>query len=120
MRENEFEKRVQQKMEGFDLSPSPELWEEVERRIRKEKKRRFVFWWLLLFTGLGGGAIALLLDTNNKKTTGIAVNSKVNNTDTPVRVSSPGPGGSLNNTNEKAKENTTPLLNEDEKIVVRN
>jgi hypothetical protein len=39
---NEFEKQVQQKMDELQLRPSTEVWEEVEKRIRKEKKRRWL------------------------------------------------------------------------------
>ena len=76
MRENEFEKQVQQKMDDYNLSPSAEVWIEVERRIRKEKKRRFIFWWFIFFGLLaGGGAAGLwLMNSNKKKKSGIATN----------------------------------------------
>ena len=80
MRENEFEKRVQEKMGDFKLRPSEEVWIEVERRIRKEKKRRFIFWWPLLFLLTGGGITAGILFTNKKEKTGnITVNSPTGN-----------------------------------------
>jgi hypothetical protein len=59
MWENEFEKKVHQKMEEFKLRPDPAVWEQVKERIHKERKRRFIFWWflvpLLLAGGIGGG-----------------------------------------------------------------
>ena len=48
MRENEFEKRVQQQMEEFKLRPSDAVWEKVEEELRKKKKRRVVFFIFLL------------------------------------------------------------------------
>jgi hypothetical protein len=68
MRENEFEKQVQQKMDDFNIRPSAEVWTAVERRIRKEKKRRFIFWWPLLFVLVAGGigTTVLLINNNNK------------------------------------------------------
>src|SRR5262245_5483465 len=48
MRENEFEKRVQQQLEEFRLRPSGAVWEKVEEGIRKKKKRRVVFFIFLL------------------------------------------------------------------------
>ena len=39
MQENEFEKRVQKKMEEFRLRPSDVVWERVEEELRKKKKR---------------------------------------------------------------------------------
>lgn len=50
MRENEFEKAVNQTLGEFRVSPSAGVWDEVERRIRKRKKRRILIFWFL-FTG---------------------------------------------------------------------
>jgi hypothetical protein len=64
---NEFEKKLQQRMEELKLAPSDEVWKEVEHRIRKEKKKRRAFFWLpLLFLILGGGLAATILLTNNR------------------------------------------------------
>ncbi|MEQ1678114.1 MAG: hypothetical protein ABL876_15510, partial [Chitinophagaceae bacterium] len=71
MRENEFEKQVQQKMEELKIRPSDEVWMDVERRIRKEKKRRFIFWLPLLFLLLAGG-IGTAIWLGQKKEKGIA------------------------------------------------
>ena len=58
MRDNEFEKGVQEKMEEFRLPPSAPVWMEVERRIRERKRRRILIFWFclagLLTAGLGG------------------------------------------------------------------
>ncbi len=67
MRDNAFDKGVQDKMEEFRLSPSAPVWPEVERRIRERKKRRILIFWFCL-AGLlltGGGAWWML----NEKTT---------------------------------------------------
>ncbi|MBL7748952.1 MAG: hypothetical protein JNM19_16050, partial [Chitinophagaceae bacterium] len=69
MRENEFEKQVKEKMDDFHLRPSPEVWADVERRIRKEKKRRIIFWWPLLFILLAGGIGAGIWFINKKERT---------------------------------------------------
>ena len=84
MRENEFEKRVHQKMEELNLHPSPEVWEEVERRIRKEKKRRFIFWWPLLFLTLGGGVAAGIWMTNKKEPAATSSTGKSNTKNTQI------------------------------------
>src|SRR5258708_5254010 len=66
MPENEFEKKVQQRMEELEFTPSGEVWKEVEYRIRKEKKkRRFFFWLPLLSLALGGGITAAIWLINN-------------------------------------------------------
>ena len=58
MRDNEFDKGVQEKMGEFRLQPSTPVWLEVERRIRERKRRRILFFWLcmtgLVLAGLGG------------------------------------------------------------------
>lgn len=57
MRDNAFDKGVQDKMEEFRLTPSAPVWPEVERRIRERKKRRILIFWFclagLLLTGAG-------------------------------------------------------------------
>jgi hypothetical protein len=73
MPENNFERRVQQKMEEFKLPPSDLVWLEVERRIRKEKRRRFIFWWFLLAILLAGGiGTSVWLGNKNEKKPGSA------------------------------------------------
>jgi Outer membrane protein beta-barrel domain len=68
MRENEFEKQVQQKMKEFDLRPSEEVWMEVEGRIRKEKKRRWIiFWWMLPLLLAGSGVAVYLVNKGSEK-----------------------------------------------------
>jgi hypothetical protein len=47
MRENEFEKQVQQKMDEFQLEPSASVWQKVEEEIRKKKRRRIIFFFIL-------------------------------------------------------------------------
>ncbi len=69
MPENNFEKRVQQKMEELKLSPSAEVWEEVEKRIRKEKKRRRIIFWFFLFGALLVGGTGWWIIEENKKQT---------------------------------------------------
>ena len=58
MRDNAFDKGVQEKMEEFRISPSATVWPEVERRIRERKRRRILIFWFclasLLLTGAGG------------------------------------------------------------------
>src|SRR5688572_16358608 len=63
---NEFEKQVQQKLNELQLRPTPAVWTEVEKQIRKEKKRRriIIFWWLLPVLLTGG--IATWYFTNNQ------------------------------------------------------
>ncbi len=57
MHNNEFEKRVEHKLEELKFAPSDAVWQKVEVQIRERKRRRrFFFWWLpaiVLCTGTG-------------------------------------------------------------------
>jgi hypothetical protein len=55
MPESEFDKQVQQELEGLKLRPSTAVWENVEKELRRKKRRRYiVFFWLLAGLGLLG------------------------------------------------------------------
>jgi len=53
MHDSEFEKRVQQKMEELEFSPSPSVWKNVEEELEKEKERKRPLSWFLLFAVIG-------------------------------------------------------------------
>jgi hypothetical protein len=66
MPDNNFEKRLQEQMEGFRLQPSEQVWSEVELRIRKKKdRRRIIFWWLVPALLTGGGIFTAVKFLNN-------------------------------------------------------
>lgn len=48
MPESEFEKQVQQELEQLKLRPTAEVWQNVEKELRKKKRRRVVFFIFLL------------------------------------------------------------------------
>ena len=75
MREDEFEKRVREKMEQLGFVPSESVWTGVDRGINKEKKRRMPLFWLFFVSGLllAGGSYYIIA---NKNTTGIIPNKK--------------------------------------------
>jgi hypothetical protein len=64
---NEFEKQVQQKMDELQLRPSGEVWEEVEKHIRKDKKRRRVIFWFFIFSAMLAGGSAWWLASGHKE-----------------------------------------------------
>jgi len=116
MLENEFEKRVQQKMEDFNLHPSEDVWTEVERRIRKEKKRRILAWWPLFFL-LGGGGIAagILLTNKKEKNETITANNKTESSIKPsskkITVTEPVSNSeSIDNSDTATSENTITII----------
>lgn len=79
---NEFEQQVQQKMTELQLRPSAEVWEEVERRIRKEKKRRRIIFWFFIFGALFLGGTGWWI--TNLKYEGTANNLTINTNNKPV------------------------------------
>ncbi|MBL0359357.1 MAG: hypothetical protein IPP72_21955 [Chitinophagaceae bacterium] len=64
MQENEFEKKLQQKMEVLQLQPADEVWQKIQIVVAKskERKRRFAFFFLLCLLLTGG---LLLTDTSS-------------------------------------------------------
>lgn len=61
-KENEFERLLKEKADRFEMKPAPEVWEQVQDAIQKDRRRRFG-WWLmaaLLFSVLGTGAFFML------------------------------------------------------------
>lgn len=68
--QNNFEKDVQQKMDGLKLTPSDAVWERVEVEIAvAKKKRRGLIWFLLAGTLLlGGGWWAMTLFRHSPET----------------------------------------------------
>lgn len=83
MRDNAFDKGVQDKMEEFRLTPSAPVWPEVERRIRERKRRRILIFWFCLAGLLLTGAGAWWLLNEKSATTSIPVAEKSTGTVQP-------------------------------------
>ncbi len=63
--QEEFEKKIQERMHTFGIQPSHQVWDEIDAVLSKKKHRRiFIGWWILLglIIGSGGG---LLYEKNN-------------------------------------------------------
>jgi len=74
MQADEFEKNIQNKMEGFGLVPNGEVWKQVSIKIEKDKKKRkVVFFWLFTGLVLVAGTSALYV-INNKNNGNIVIN----------------------------------------------
>ena len=106
---NEFEQQVQQKLEELQLQPSGEVWEEVEKRIQKEKKRRrVIFWWLFPLLLLGGGAAVYVFIDKEEKQIITEQNSNApapGNNDSDNRIKLETNNNELNNTTGSNREN---------------
>lgn len=56
MQENNFEKNIQKKLEQFKVTPSKNIWENIEPYLMEEPKKRFGYWWVsaaILFVIVG-------------------------------------------------------------------
>ena len=67
MQENNFEKKVQQTMDGLALSPSGEVWKKIQVEIEKkrDKKRRWFIFILFFICLAAGGSIWILQYSKN-------------------------------------------------------
>ena len=79
MREEEFEKRVRDKMKQLGFDPSESVWIGVDKEINKEKRRRMPLFWLFFASGLllAGGAYYFV---TNKNTAGVIPNNNAEKT----------------------------------------
>ncbi|WP_153799556.1 porin family protein [Foetidibacter luteolus] len=62
----EFEKNIQQRMRDFKLTPSPQVWGEIDAALNEKKRRRFALWWWLLPALLVTGAGVWLYNNAGK------------------------------------------------------
>ncbi|MFL5740033.1 MAG: hypothetical protein ACJ75B_07440 [Flavisolibacter sp.] len=92
--QNEFEKRVRQKMEELDFVPSSPVWEKIEVQIRNKKDRRRLILWLPLLALLLSGGL-WWMQSNQKVSPGPLsnTNTKIGTSST---VSSPKSDGHVN------------------------
>ena len=110
MHNNEFEKRVEHKLEELKFTPSDAVWQKVEVQIRERKRRRrFFFWWLpaiVLCTGVGAWFLYSIEKGNTKASATVTTTQK---TESSLSIEiSPFPwsysksiGGNLNRLNFK-------------------
>ena len=118
MRENEFERNVQEQMEELRIRPSDETWERVEKELREKKKRRavvlfFIMAGLLL---LGYSGYTFLTKSSNqpvaqneiKKSSTLTTQPSVNTSTTTTNI----PVTTNNNSAVAETPGTTPNTNQ--------
>lgn len=77
MQENEFEKKLQQKLETLQVQPTDEVWQKVKEQVaQKKRKRKFAFLFLLVAM-MGTGAVVTNWLMNRSADNFITVNEKV-------------------------------------------
>ena len=70
--QNEFEKKVQDQLAGFSITPSDGAWLNIEKNIGKDKrkKRLVVFWWTAALLMVAGGAGLWFYNDGSSKNAG--------------------------------------------------
>jgi Outer membrane protein beta-barrel domain len=121
MLENEFEKRVREKMDQLGFDPSDTVWTAVDKEINKEKKRRTPIFWLFFFSGLllAGGVYYFIENKNNLNTIARTqqqgeinkerVRQSVIKVPEPGKVSKKEGEDTRNSTNQNSQTNKTEL-----------
>ncbi|MCW3110151.1 MAG: PorT family protein [Segetibacter sp.] len=67
MQENEFERKIREKMDELQLVPGEEVWKKVSANIHKEKRRKRFLFFLLIF-GLLAGSAGMYFYINSNRT----------------------------------------------------
>jgi len=49
--QEKFEKNIEAQLSGFQLEPSPQVWQQVEAALDDHYKKRPIAWWWFLFAG---------------------------------------------------------------------
>ena len=62
-----FEKKLEQELKGLHIQPSAAVWQQVEKRIQKERKRRIIFWWIFSSSILIAGTGIWLTEENSTR-----------------------------------------------------
>ena len=78
--QNNFNDSVNQ-LKNFDLTPSEQVWEEIEVHLDEKKKRRIVGWWwsvpaILAFSVVFGIYHNSITKDSNKSTAGLQKNAQ--------------------------------------------
>jgi hypothetical protein len=121
MRENEFEKQVQDQMDELKFHPSSSVWPKVEKELRRKKKRRVVFYICLLagIVLLGYSGYTYLADgshTDLAETINLPASQKQSG---PVGVETLAPDQEAGNTTTPLNE-ITSKQKEDQRITNEN
>jgi hypothetical protein len=109
MADHQFEKKVSRQMDGFELKPSADVWQQVEAQLREDRRRRR---WLFLLFPLGLlllGGLTYGLWPSSKKIT--ASSNTVRTNSLNEKESTP------NNAFVEPQKNETPVAVTDSKTI---
>ncbi len=111
MQENEFEKKLQQKLETLQVQPTTEVWQKVKEQVAQKKRKRRLAFIFLLVVLLGAGTVAtiMLLNNHNSNNTIVAESKTKENAETGPATNNPGGDKSGAAENVTAKEDVQQL-----------
>ncbi|MCY7421497.1 MAG: PorT family protein [Chitinophagaceae bacterium] len=116
--QNEFEKKVQDQLTGFSVTPSDGVWLDIEKNMGAEnrKKQLIIFWWTaaMLFI-LGGGLTWYVL--NNEKNSITASTKNTSHKNIKTGESSKQNSNRVNGLVANQRANSTTEIKEKRKIV---
>lgn len=76
MQENEFERKLQQKLETLQVQPAEEVWQRVKEQVAQKKKKRRMVFFFLFFTMVIVGISATMLLWDKPTNEGSGVTAK--------------------------------------------
>ena len=79
MQADEFEKKIKNKMEEFELVPGNVVWKEISIKIEQEKKKRKILFYVLFTSFLLLAGVSAWWFINNENTRQFAKNDTINN-----------------------------------------
>lgn len=110
--QEEFEKKVQERVHTFGIQPSRQVWDDIDAVLSKRKHRRvFIGWWILLGLVVIGGGVLLyekdnILHNDLNQHPGITNNDSTSNNFANTTPATPAPGkGNTQKEQEKPLEN---------------
>ncbi len=116
MQENEFEKRVQKKMEELSFVPSDSVWHKVDEELRPKREKRYLLWMLplaIVLIGIGWWKWAIYNNNNLKPSVAANESSKQSTKPNVISVKpnvSGNPDVSANKSTDANKSNNASKL----------
>lgn len=111
MRENEFEKKMQERMDDLELRPSASVWPKVERQLVQKRRRRFAYFFVLLaglaFVGYMGYTFLQSEESpvTKQESTGANNNNSTTNSSASDKNNTSATTGNKENTVDNKNEN---------------
>jgi len=116
MQENEFEKKLQQKMDELQVQPAEELWPKIKAEVAKRngRRRRFIFFFLLAAMLFAGLLLTDIFKGKGKNDSSIAATQLKNQIDNTATANT-----GLANSNEPVKQAVNEPVQQSTAVVAK-